>query len=183
MLVRSSNRRRWWSAAAIAAAALLVPATTATAAPPSSGYWSVDRGPRAGASVSSGGASWDAASRTVTVRTVAYGLKAGTCQTAYFDWATPSSHHDLRGARTCRSGSGARNNWTETVPVTGVKKLRVCTGPQDRMGSCTVYPGAGAGLMADWSGSRGRTCAAWVLVSATGAVAVNSGGDPRRCDA
>ncbi len=51
------------------------------------------------------------------------------------------------------------------------------------MGSCTVYPGAGAGLMADWSGSRGRTCAAWVLVSATGAVAVNSGGDPRRCDA
>jgi hypothetical protein len=51
------------------------------------------------------------------------------------------------------------------------------------MGTCSVHPEARKSLLADWSGARGRTCASWVLVSASGAVTTNSGGDPRRCDA
>ena len=105
------------------------------------------------------------------------------CQTTYFDWTSPAAHHDLRGVRTCRNDSVARNGWTEAVPVTGVRKLRVCNGPLNRMGTCSVNPQAMPTLLADWSGARGRTCASWLLMSTSGAITVNSGGDLRRCDA
>ncbi len=168
---------------AAAVALVLVPGTSAVAAPPTAGSWSAQQGPKTGALASNGSATWDAAARTVTLRAVGYGLAAGSCQTTYLDWTSPASHHDVRGARTCRAGTAASNRWSETVPVTGVRKLRVCTGPQNELGSCTVHPQARPSPGANWSTARSRTCASWVLVSAGGSVSVNSGGDPRRCDA
>lgn len=164
-------------------ALVLVPSTSALAAPPTAGSWSVQQGPRAAGLTSSGSATWDATARTVTLRAEGYGLAAGTCQTTYFDWTSSAKHHDVRGARTCRAGTAASNRWSEPVPVTGVRKLRVCTGPQDELGSCTVHPQATPSPGANWSTARSRNCASWVLVSASGSVSVNSGGDPRRCDA
>ena len=176
------NGRRWPAVAAVVVA-LLVPATSAQAAPPPAGTWSTQTGPRSATGTSGGSATWDAGARTLMVRVQGYGLARGRCQTTYFDWTSPAKHHDLRGVRTCMDNSIARDEWTETVPVTGVRKLRVCNGPLNRMGTCSVHPQATPTLLADWSGTRGRTCASWLLVSTTGTITVNSGGDPRRCDA
>ncbi len=177
------RRRRRWSAVAAVLVALLVPATSAQAALPPAGTWSTQTGPRSASGASGGSATWDAGGRSLTVQVQGYGLAPGRCQTTYFDWTSPAAHHDLRGVRTCRNDSVARNGWTETVPVTGVRKLRVCNGPLNRMGTCSVNPQATPSLLADWSGARGRTCASWLLVSTSGTITVNSGGDPRRCDA
>src|SRR3982751_2710586 len=81
---------------------------TAMAVGEPSGSVTVTQGPAG----SSGTVTWDAATRTVTVTTVAGTLGSGQCVTTWWDWLTSGGHYDARAVRVCKSGQQRTRTWS-----------------------------------------------------------------------
>jgi hypothetical protein len=103
-----------------------------------SGTATISHGPAA----SSGTVTWDAPTKTVTITTVTGTLPSGQCVTTWWDWYTNGGgHYDARAIRVCRSNEVLERTWSgERDRVTGLQKLGVCYGPNNRTGDCRTDP-------------------------------------------
>ena len=137
-----------------------------------SGSLTVAQGPAG----SSGTVTWDAATKTVTITTVAGTLASGQCVTTWWDWLTSGGHYDARAVRVCRSGQQRTRTWSgEGSRVVGLQKMGVCYGPDNRTGSCKAGPGA---VSASGSPSFCNFTTASLTLKSNGSTLSCSGGSP-----
>jgi hypothetical protein len=126
----------------------------------------------------SGTVTWDAKTKTVTITTDTKELN-GQCLTTWFDWATnDGSHYDARAVRVCKSNTSRSHTWREqSNKVSGMHKLAVCYGPNNKKGTCKWDPGSVRSV------GNPRFCnfsASSITVPSNAADQVCTGGDPTK---
>ena len=138
-----------------------------------SGSATVTQGPAG----SSGTVTWNASTRTVTITTVAGTLPSGQCVTTWWDWYTAGQgHYDARAVRVCRSGQSFTRTWSgENSRVSGLQKLGVCYGANNKTGSCQPDPRSTAITV---NASFCNFTTASTTIKSTGSVLSCSGGNP-----
>ena len=126
---------------------------------------------------SSGTVRWDTATRTVTITTVAGTLPSGQCVTTWWDWYTAGQgHYDARAVRVCRSGQSFTRTWSgENSRVSGLQKLGVCYGANNKTGSCQPDPRSTAITV---NASFCNLTTASTTIKSSGSVLSCSGGNP-----
>jgi hypothetical protein len=159
--------RRVGAICALSGLLIAAPNTAAFAFGEPSGSVTVTQGPAG----SSGTVTWDAATKTVRITTVAGALAAGKCVTTWWDWLTSHGHYDARAVRVCKSGQQSTKTWSgEDSRVTGLQKLGVCYGADNQTGSCKTGPGA-------VSASGSPNFCNWT----TGSYTIKASGPPQSC--
>jgi len=128
---------------------------------------------------SSGTVTWNTSTRTVTIKTVAGTLPSGQCVTTWWDWYTAGAgHYDARAVRVCKSGQTATRMWSgENSRVSGLQKLGVCYGADNKTGDCKTAPGSTAITVS------ARFCnftTGSSTIKSNGSVLSCSGGDPTK---
>lgn len=167
--------RRVALAAALALIAVLGVGLSSAAAATGDQTWTGSI-PTASGTTSTATATWNPSTHALLLVVRPATLAAGRCITMYFDWMA-NGHHDARAVRDCRSVDKTSYHFPDATPsniTSGVEKLGICYGPEDKKGTCVRHAGAATPAM-DWTPwpnySRTSPCAlSWSRRNSNGTI-------------